>query len=225
MFSGIWQISQLYASRLYVPGSLVTDSDYDVYNGSVFKVAAKLNGVIYIPSKTVLTSQTSAAPGNPVPGVPSAADAKKVLPVFIIMQIVLSGTILSGALWLVWGDDYAKYDRIADRSSGYSNLIPAKGIKGHRKYDSVASIGSDSGFAMELESGRGIGRHSHRDSTADLTSHAALMGADSPRASLESVHIREEGDDVSLREMLDNPIPPPGGSYMGHRRNSLFMDG
>lgn len=196
-----------------------------MYNGSVFKVAAKLNGVTYIPSKTVLNSGTTAAAGKTIPGVPSDADAKKVLPVFIIMQIVLSGTILSGAMWLVWGDDYTKYDRIEDRSGGYSNLIPAKSIRGHRKYDSVASIGSDSGFAMELESGRGIGRHSHRDSTADLTAHAALMGADSPRASLESIHMDDEGDDASLRKMLDNASPPTGGSYMEHRRNSLFMSG
>jgi hypothetical protein len=195
-----------------------------VYNGSVFKVAAKLNGVTYIPSKSVLNTETTAA-NKPAPGVPSEAAAKKVLPVFVIMQIVLSGTILSGAFWLVHGDDYAKYDRLENRSSRYTTLIPAKGIKGHRKYDSVASIGSDAGFAVELESGRGIGRQSHRDSTADLTAHAALMGEESPRASLESVRVEDEGEDASLRNMLDNPPPQTGGSYMEHRRNSLFMSG
>jgi hypothetical protein len=196
--------------------------DYDVYNGSVFRVAAKLNGVPYIPSKTVLNSETTAASSESRPGVPSDADAKKVLPVFIIMQIVLSGTIISGAFWLVHGDDYTKYDRLENSSQRYSNLIPAKSTR-HRKYDSVASIGSDSGFAMELERGRDIEGPNYRDSTADLTAHAALMGSDTPRASLESVHMDDEGDEASARRMLDTPLPPTGGSYMEHRRNSLFM--
>ena len=157
-----------------------------------------------------------------VPGVPSTASAQKVLPVFIIMQLVLSGFTLAGAYWLVHGDDSGKYDRLQDR---FTTVIPAK-IKGHQKYDSIASIGSETAFATEMESGtrfRGVGDR-RTDSTADLTAHAALMGHESPRHSLESgVGGREDEDAdlVSLRRVLDDPTPR--GGYLQHRRDSLFM--
>ena len=78
---------------------------------------------------------------------------------------------------------------------------------------------------MELERGKYIEEPSYRDSTADLTAHAALMGTDTPRASLESVHMDDAGDEASARKMLDAPLLPTGGSYMEHRRNTLFMSG
>jgi hypothetical protein len=75
---------------------------------------------------------------------------------------------------------------------------------------------------VELESGTGRLRgHRPTDSTADLASHAALMGSDSPRHSLESLHLGGEEDIASLRRVLDSP--KPSGGYMEHRRNSLFM--
>ena len=195
------------------------NEDYDVYNGSVFEVAAKLNGVPYHPSKSVLANMGSSATATP--GVPSSASATKVLPVFIIMQIGLSIFTLGGAYWLVHGDDAAKYDRLQDR---YTTLIPAK--KGHQKYDSIASVGSDGAFATELESGsriRDLGHDGRTDSKADLTSHAALMGNESPRHSMESLHgfKDDDADLASLRRVLDDPAPR--GGYLQHRRDSLFM--
>jgi hypothetical protein len=196
-------------------------ADYDVSNGSVFKVAATLNGVTYIPSKTVEEGATATSSNKPVPGVPSEAAAKKVLPVFVILQILTSGFIVAGAVWLAWDGDTKQ-----SRQDRYSTLLPAK-LKKHQKYDSVASLGSDSGFAMELESGIGRARgHRATDSTADLASHAALMGSNSPRQSLErqsleSLHLGGEEDIASLRRVFDSP--KPSGGYLEHRRNSLFM--
>lgn len=75
---------------------------------------------------------------------------------------------------------------------------------------------------MELESGMGRLRgHRPTDSTADLASHAALMGSDSPRQSLESLHLGGEEDVASLRRVLDSP--KPSGGYLEQRRNTLFM--
>jgi len=190
--------------------------DYDVYNGSVFQVAAKLNGVPYQPSQSVLTDKPASTTGGA--GVPSSASAMKVLPVFIIMQLGLTVFTVGGAYWLVHDDNSAKYDRLQDR---FSSVIPAK--KGHQKFDSIASVGSEgAGYATELESGPAIRRDGRTDSTADLTDHAALMGRGTPRHSFESV--RDDDDDAelaSLRRVLDDPTPRRG--YLEHRRDSLFI--
>jgi len=195
-------------------------SDYDVFNGSVFQVAADLNGVPYIPSKSLLENPATNSSSTHINGLPSDSAARKVLPVFIIFQLGLSALTIAGAFWLAWGDDMSKYDRLGqDRST---TLIPASKLKvQHQKYSSIAS---DTPFATELE--RGFGEHHPRDSVVDLTSSAALMGTSSPprRHSDESEHSQDDHEDVaSLRRMLDSN-PAPGRGFLEHRRNSLFLD-
>lgn len=153
--------------------------------------------------------------------VPSSAAAKKVLPIFIIMQLALSGLTIAGAFWLAWDDDLSKYERQTDR---YATLIPAPFKKGHRQHDSVASVGSEAGFATELERGRNGRGHFRGDSTADLTAQAALMGTSTPRRlSMESSHSLDDPvDAASLRRVLEGPQPSRG--FLDNRRNSLFLD-
>lgn len=180
-----------------------------------------MNGVPYIPSTSVLDNiKNNATSTASVHGVPSAAAAKKVLPIFIIVQLVLSGLVVGGAFWLAWGDEMSKYERLQD---SYSTLIPAK-IKGRQNYAGIPSQATDEPFAMELERGIRIRGHRPTESVTDLPSHAALMGTNSPsRLSMESEHSQSDPDDIaSLRRMLDNPKPQ--GGYLEHQRNTLFMD-
>jgi len=144
--------------------------------------------------------------------VPSTSAAKKVLPIFVILQLAFSGLTIAGAFWLASGDDASKYERLADRQT---SLITKALQKGHRKHDSTSS---EVAFATELERG-GIQRgHFRGDSTADLTASAALMGTSTPRRlSMESLDDRHD-----LAPVLDNPQPTRG--YLDHRRNSLFLD-
>ena len=189
-----------------------------MFNGSVFKIAAELNGVPYKESASLASNpQTNQTTEKPIPGVPSEAAAKKVLPVFIIAQLALSCIIVLGAFWLVGGDDLSKYQRLDDR---YINLIPAN-TKGHQKQYSIASVASDAPSQIELERGTGFGGHRPTESITDLSSHAALMGTSSPqRPSLESVHsFDDRGYDPSLR-VLERP-PPPGG-YLQQRRDTFL---
>ena len=195
---------------------VILTEDYDVPNGSVFQVAATANGVPYHPSADVVshTNTTSATPH----GVPTSAAAKKVLPIFIIMQVALSGLTVAGGFWLAWGDDTSKYDRLEDRSTKFIPSI----TKGHQKYASIASVGSEAGFAAELErGGRMLGGRNPRDSVTDLASHGALMGVQSERGSMESERSEEEGDETSLRRMLDNPTSQRG--FLDNRRDSLHL--
>lgn len=191
--------------------------DYDVTNGSVFQVAATANGVPYHPSADVLKNSNMTSPT--AHGVPTSAAAKKVLPIFVIMQVALSGLTIAGAFWLAWGDDTSKYDRLQDRSTKF---IPAIS-KGHQKYASIASVGSDAGFGVELErGGRMLRRDGRTDSVTDLASSGALMGVHSERGSMESEHSDEEGgDEASLRRMLENPTPQRG--FLENRRDSLHL--
>lgn len=195
--------------------------DYDVFNGSVFQVAAELNGVPYIPNNSVVGNTKNKTSATTTPGVPTSAAAKKVLPIFIIVQIALSSLVVGGAFWLAWGDDTDKYERLQDRYS--TAFIPAK-VRGHKKHDSITSVSSDVPFAMELERGNGMGGHRATESVTNLPAHAALLGTSSPqRLSLESVHSFEEHDDsASLRRILDTQ--KPSGGYLEHRRNTLFLD-
>ena len=196
--------------------------DYDVFNGSVFQVAAQLNGVPYIPNNSVLSNtENNQTSTTSVHGVPTSAAAKKVLPIFIIVQLALTGLVVGGAFWLAWGDDTDKYARLQDRFS--TTFIPAK-VRGHQKHDSITSVSSEAPFATELERGSRMGEHRARESIADLSSHAALMGRSSPeRLSLESVHSFEGHDDSeSLRRILETQ--KPSGGYLEHRRNTLFLD-
>src|SRR5271169_2499775 len=116
------------------------DIDYDVWNGSVFEVAARLNGVPYIASKSVAAGQDAQGSSSSLPGIPSAASVKKVLPVFIILQLVFSIFTVGGAFWLVRDASDDKYSRVPQER--HTTLIPARFIK-HTKYDSLASMGSD----------------------------------------------------------------------------------
>lgn len=170
----------------------------------------------YIPSGSVIDNKNNATSSATIPGLPSAAAAKKALPIFIIIQLVLSGLVVAGAFWLAWGDDMSKYERLQDR---YSTLIPAK-IKKHRKYASIASVSEETPFVMELERGTRIRGHRPTESTTDLPSQAALMGTYSPpRHSMESDHSHSDPEDIaSLRRVLDNPE-----SQRGHGRNPLFL--
>jgi hypothetical protein len=180
-------------------------------------VAATANGVPYHPSADVLKhANTTSATAN---GAPTSAAAKKVLPIFVIMQVALSGLTIAGAFWLAWGDDASKYERLEDRSTKF---IPSVS-KGHEKYASIGSVGSEAVFAVELErGGRMLGGHHPRDSVTDLASHGALMGVQSERGSMESERSdEEEGDEASLRRMLDNPIPQRG--FLENRRDSLHL--
>jgi hypothetical protein len=172
--------------------------------------------VPYIPSKSVIDNKNNETSSATVPGVPSAAAAKKALPIFIIVQFVLSVLVVAGAFWLAWGDDMSKYERLQDR---YSTLIPAK-IKTHQKYASIASEAEEVPFAMELERGTRIRGHRPTESATDLPSQAALMGTYSPpRHSMESDHSHSDPEDIaSLRRVLDSPNP-----QSGHRRNPLFL--
>jgi hypothetical protein len=189
----------------------------------VFKVAAQLNGVPYIPSASVLEN-TINNDSSAAASVPSASAAKKVLPIFIIMQLALSGLIIAGAFWLSlpWDDALSKSERQKNR---YTTLIPAQ--KGHKKNnDSIGSVGSDVPFATELERGRDrqeLG-HLRADSATDLTAGAALMGTSTPRrlsqGSLQSLD--DPVDPMSLRRVLDAPRPASG--FLEHRRTSLFLD-
>jgi hypothetical protein len=193
--------------------------DYDVSNGSVFKVAAEANGLPYIPSASVvegIENNSSSA------GVPSAATVKKVMPIFIILQLAFSGLTIAGAFWLAWDGDLSKHQRQTDR---YTTLIPAPVNRGHQKHDSIASVGSEAGFeAVELETGMATRGHIRTDSTADLTSTAALMGTSSPRRlSMESSHSVDDHEDLaSLRRVLANSESSRG--YLEQRRNSLFLE-
>jgi len=173
--------------------------------------------VPYHPSADVVNSANTTS--ATVHGVPTSAAAKKVLPIFIIMQVVLSGLTVAGGFWLAWGDDTSKYDRIEDRST---NFIPSV-RKGHQKYASIVSVGSEAGFAAELErGGRMLGEHNPRDSITNLASHGALMGIQSERASMESEREEEEeGDETALRRMLDNPTSQRG--FLEGRRDSLHL--
>jgi hypothetical protein len=199
------------------PNFLLVDY-YDVYNGSVFEVAAKLNRVPYIPSKSVAAGLGKKNGTSAIPGLPSAAAAKKVLPVFIIAQIIISGLILTGAFWLAWGaDDMDKYSRIEDRAT---TLIPAK-LSRHQKYDSIASVGSDAAFAVELERGTRNG-HRRTDSTVDLVSHGEIMETTEARHSMESVESTDDQRDLLARR------PPgrsdsPGRGYLEGRRKELWL--
>ena len=150
--------------------------------------------------------------------VPSTSAAKKVLPIFIILQLVFSGLTIAGAFWLASGDNASKYERLTDRQT---TLIPAALQKGHRKQDSTSS---EVAFATELERGRIQRGHFREDSTADLTASAALMGTSSPRRlSMESSHSHDDPQDPgSLRRVLDSTQETRG--YLDHRRNSLFLD-
>ena len=210
------KIPKFLTRRLYLPSPVLgLTEDYDVSNGSVFQVAATANGVPYHPSGDVLKNSNITSPT--VRGVPTSAAAKKVLPVFVIMQVALSGLTIAGAFWLARGDDTSKYDRLEDRSTKF---IPAVS-KGHQKYSSIASVGSDPGFTVELERGRMLGGHRRTDSVTDLASHGALMGVRSERGSMDSEHSDEEGDKASLRRILDNPTPQRG--FLEHRRDSLHL--
>jgi hypothetical protein len=203
---------------IVIPPPSLLNSDYDVTNGSVFQVAAEVNGVPYIPSQSVLDNKNQTSSSTSAPGVPSAASAKKVLPVFIILQLLFSGFTVGGAVWLAWGDDMSKYERVADRSTTF---IPARG-KGHQKYESIVSVASDTPFSTELERGTLLRGHRPMNSITDLTSNAALMGTSSARHSMESVgSLEDSGDIASLRRMLEST--KPSGGYLDHRRNSLFL--
>jgi hypothetical protein len=193
--------------------------DYDVHNGSVFEVAARVNGVPYIPSKSVLAGQDNLGSQTNVAGVPSSASAKKVLPLFVILQLVFSVLTVAGALWLVHDASDEKLSRLEDR---YTTLIRAR-VPQHAKNDSIASLGDDSAFATELESASRPRRHVRASDTVDLTSHAALMGRDgSARGSMDSDAEEDDADLTSLRRALDEPLPRQAG-YLEHRRNSLFL--
>lgn len=66
---------------------------------------------------------------------------------------------------------------------------------------------------------RGDGR---TDSVTDLASSGALMGMQSERESMDSEHSDEdEGDEASLRRMLENPVPQRG--FLENRRDSLHL--
>jgi hypothetical protein len=171
--------------------------------------------VPYAPNNSVASNTNSSQTSSPpVPGLPTSAAAKKALPVFIIVQLALSGLVVGGAFWLASGDGTDKYDRLHDRYS--TTFIP------HRKHDSIASVSSDVPFAAELERGNRMGGHRATESVTDLSSRAALMGTTSPeRASLESVHsFGDHDDNASLRRILDTQRP--SGGYLEHRRNNLF---
>jgi hypothetical protein len=179
-------------------------------------VAATANGVPYHPSADVLKNANTTSPT--AKGVPTSAAAKKVLPIFVIMQVALSGLTIAGAFWLAWGDDASKYDRLEDRSTKFLPSVS----KGHAKYASIGSVGSEAAFGAELERGRMLGGHNPRDSVTNLASHGALMGVQSERGSMESERSdEEEGDEASLRRMLDNPIPQRG--FLENRRDSLHL--
>lgn len=202
--------------------------DYDVHNGSVFEVAAAANGVPYIPSRSVLQNAATNTSSPSPKGVPSAAEARKVLPVFIVMQLGISIFTIGGALWLAREETTSKYERL--REDRATTLIPAK-VGRHQKHDSIASVessASDTPFATELEGGsllRGPSQSAHirSESTTDLVSHGALMGTSSRRGSVESLHsLDDTGDISSLRRMLNSPRPRTG--YLEHRKNSLFLD-
>jgi len=186
----------------------LADLDYDVTNGSVFEVAAQVNGVPYrlVQDLTSPSNDPSAASG-----VPSTASAKKMLPIFIIVQVALSGLTIAGAFWLSIGDDMSKYERLQDR---LNTLIPANvKAKGHAKYGSIASLGSDTPF-VELEQGQ-MGDH-RRSESVNLASHGASMGVSSRRGSVDSQDADENGS--SFRRMLDTrPLSV-------HDRNSLFLE-
>jgi hypothetical protein len=142
-------------------------------------------------------------------GVPSAASAKKALPVFIIIQVALSGLIIAGALWLSLGDDMSKYDRLQDP---FANVIPAK-AKGHARYDSVASLGSDTVPFAELEEGRSMGHR--RSESVRLASHGALMGISLRSGSMNS---HEDENEAPFTRILDSR------SLTARDRNSLFLE-
>jgi hypothetical protein len=208
---------QTFFSSIVSPSLLLLRVDYDVYNGSVFEVAAKLNGVPYIPSKSVAAGVGAKNGTSSIPGLPSATAAKKVLPAFIIAQLIISGLILTGAFWLAWGaEDMDKYSRIEDRAT---TLIPAK-LSRHQKYDSIASVGSDAAFAVELERGTRNG-HRRTDSTVDLISHGAIMETTEARHSMESVESTDEGDLLARRSL--GRSDSPGGGYLESRRKDLWL--
>ena len=176
----------------------------------------------YIPNNSVLSSpNNNQTASTSVAGVPTSAAAKKALPVFIVVQVALSGIVVGGAFWLAWGDDTDKYERLQDRYS--TAFIPAK-LKGHQKHDSITSVSSDVPFAAEFERGNRMGGHRVTESVTDLPSHAALMGTTSPeRRSLESVQsFGDHDNNASLRRILDTQAP--SGGYLEHRRNVLFLD-
>jgi hypothetical protein len=197
----------------------LSNIDYDVENGSVFKVAAEANGVKYVPSASVLEGTENNSTST---NVASAATVQKVMPIFIIMQVAFSGLTIAGAFWLAWEGDLSKHERQTDR---YTTLIPALVNRGHQKHDSIASVGSEAGFeAAELETGGVVRGHLRTDSTADLTATAALMGTSSPRRlSIESSHSLDDHDDfASLQRVLAGTQQSKG--YLEGRRNSLFLD-
>lgn len=197
----------------------LTNIDYDVYNGSVFKVAAEANGVTYIPSASVLEGTENNSTSN---NVASSATVKKVMPIFIILQLAFSGLTIAGAFWLAWEGDLSKYERQTDQ---YTTLIPAPANKGHQKHDSIASVGSEAAFeAVELETGGFARGHLRTDSTADLTATAALMGTSTPRRlSIDSSHSLDDHHDFdSLQRVLASTQQSRG--YLEGRRNSLFLD-
>jgi hypothetical protein len=185
--------------------------DYDVSNGSVFQVAASLNGVPYKPSGTLAITNTAS---NSSSGVPSAAAAKKVLPAFVIFQLLLSCFTVGGAAWLAWGDDMAKYNRLEDRESTF---IPAK-VKGHKAYDSIGSVDSDAVFPVQVERRTTLlGRHRATESTTDLVSHGAIMESTTPRHS-------ESSDDLEAGRSAVRPEGPvASGGYFERRQSELWM--
>jgi len=186
------------------PNFLLVDY-YDVSNGSVFQVAAKLNDVPYIAMGTLTTNSNTTTASN----VPSAAAAKKVLPAFIILQLLLSTFVLGGAAWLAMGDDLNKYNRLQDR---YSTLIPATGTARttHKPQISIASVGP-----AELERGPLIGER--RDSIAELVSHGAVMESDTPRHSESSDDLAEVGGSAV------RPVSFASTGYFERRQSELWI--
>lgn len=103
------------------------------------------------------------------------------------------------------------YKQLQDQTPA---LIPAK-VRGHRKYDSIASVASDTPFMMELEQGSRSGEHPPTESVTDLPSQAAMMGTgyNSRRASTDSLYSHDEAEIASLRRMLDNPTKVSRGFF------------
>jgi hypothetical protein len=120
------------------------------------------------------------------------------------------------------GDRGSKYERLGGTRAG---VLTSARARGHQKQDSIASVASD---PAELEQGFPQRRPTRirpysSDSTADLASHAALMGATDRRDSVDSIHsLGDPGDVASMRRMLDSPRTRSGSGYLDHR-NSLFM--
>lgn len=194
--------------------------DYDVPDDEVFRVAAQANGVSFNASPTSNPTHESTPTAS---GVPSSAAAKKVLPVFVILQLVFSGLTIGTAFWLARDEGSGRYGRLP--GAEYSTIRPR--LRGHKNFDSIASVQSDAAL-LDVERGvRGIREHRPTESMTDLAASAALMGTSSRpqsrRGSIDSVHSDEDADIVTVRRMLDSPRIKPAGGYLQSKRDSLFI--